>query len=551
MKAWQQLIQSQTPNGLTAPSLGGASAATTAVNSKAEQSSSSDEHQRSNVVDSGQRRKSISSSREGTPSQSSAVVGESFAGKSSHPITTAQSQTNASRTPTPTPSPRPPATPTSSSTSSTSSAPQVIPPSVPASQPAAVIPRPTKAQDFARNRIRRMQMLAQVTPQSHKPAQPQPPIPATSTTNSTTIDDQKKQEEANKPRSGAADSQSLSSQQQAPATGTESSHNTSIKATGFVSQSEHTSATNSVLNGSHFKAISDINNSSSYSTSSRSSAGNKFMNTHSRASPSLSQIVTNSFNHDTPPLPPPPPSSSSSLAESHLFVPPFSNSALQTTTIAHKTGVKGSQESTTGSRKHLIEMPSPPESLLVRIPRNLVRVSHRTHEFYEAKGLHDNLGTESVWSSRRADLEGLSLTVSIDLSLLRRFSSSQQATNIKPNRTEWLTRGHHIPENMGPFSHSIGDDSEPMETEPIMSFGSGEVRHVPGPTTSFDNDREISYLPKFIPSGASPGVDGCMGKDKCWYSWTDTIPGRDDSMTVLPYIYVDDDESDVMEIFTN
>ena len=573
MKAWQQLIQSQTPNGLTAPSLGGPSAVTTtiAVNNKTEQASSSDGHQQSDVIDSRERRKSISSSsREGTPGQSSMVVGESITSKSSRPTTTTtttatttttHSQTNASRTPTPTPtpSPRPPATPTSSSTSSSStpSVPQVQT-LVSAPQPAPVIPRPTKAQEFARNRIRRMQMLAQVTPQSHKPAQPQLPVSAAaSATDSITIDNQKKLETTNKPQSGATNFQSLSSsQQQVLVTGTESSHSASLKATSSVLQSEHTSTTNSVPNGGHLKAISDSSNSSSYSSSSLSSAGNtKFMNTHSRTAPSLSQIVTNSFNHDPSP-PAPPPSSSSTLAESHLFASPFSNSASQSTTIAHKIGVKGSQESNTGSRKVLLETPSPPESLLVRIPRNLVRVSRRNHEFHEAKGLHHTLGMESVWSSRHEDP---CLTVSIDLSLLRRFSNSQQATNVKPNRTEWLTTGHRIPENKGPFSRSIGGDSEPMETEPIPSFGNGGIPHIPvNAITSFGNDRGGPHLPtlvspgpKLVPSGASPGVDGCMGNDGYWYSWTDSIPGHEISVTVLPYIYVDDDESDIMEIFTN
>ena len=606
MKAWQQLIQRQTPNGLSAPSLAGAvGAPTITANNKPEQSSANDEQQpqQSNVADSRQRRKSISSSsREGTPSRSSTtMIGESLASKSSHPppppIATATAtaaggathlQTNASRTPTPTPSPHPPppATPTSSSLS-TSSAPQVppVPSSVAGSTPqtAAVIPRPTKAQDFARNRIRRMQMLAQVTPQSHKPvvAMPQAPFPAAtaaamSTTTSSMANEQqpKSQEEnASQPQrqSGGEISQFLASQQQLPppVTGTESFHNaSSVKGTGLVSQSDHNLATSPVLNGSHFKAaagtMAAVSDSKSSSKSSLlSSSSNKFIGAHSRSTPSLSQIVTNSFNHDPSP---PPPSSSSYLAEFHFSStppPPISTStsvSSLSTTIAHKVGVKSSQEKGTSSQERLTETPSPAkESLLVQIPRNLVHISRRNHEFREAKGLHHRTDRPGLSS----DLEEFSLTVSIDLSILHQFSNSRQAIggsleDIKRNRTEWFVKeGHHIPENS---LHKFGDASEPMETDTITSFGSGGISRVPtftssGHFTAFGGGMGIPHLPtpspRLIPSGASPGVDGCMGSDGYWYSWTDSIPGHDVSVTVLPYIYVDDDESDAMEVFTN
>lgn len=607
MKAWQQLIQSQTPNGLSAPSLAGAAGAPTiTANNKSEQSSANDgqQPQQSNVSDSRQRRKSISSSsREGTPNRSSTtMVGEPLVSKSTHPppppIATATAgggtrlQTNASRTPTPTPSPHPsPATPTSSS-SSTSLAPQAPPSSVASSTPqtAAVIPRPTKAQDFARNRIRRMQMLAQVTPQSQKPAAvvPQAPVPAaaaTSTTTSSMANElQPKSQEVNasqqqqrQQQSGGDISQSLTSQQQLPpiAAGAEAFHNaSSIKATtGLVSQSDHTLAMSPVLNGSHFfKAaagtMAAVSDSKSFSKSSLSSSSNKFISAHSRSTPSLSQIVTNSFNHDPPPPPPPPPSS---LAESHFSsTPPVSNSTAGSslsTTIAHKVGVKGSQERGTRSHERLTETPSPPEeSLLVQIPRSLVHISRRNHKLREAKELHHhNFGRDRQGLS--SDLEEFSLTVSIDLSLLHQFSNSQQVIggsleDVKRNRTEWFVKeGHHIPENMDPSLHKFGDASEPMETDTITSFGSGGISRVPtftssGHFTAFGSgSARIPHLPtpepRLVPSGASPGVDGCMGSDGYWYSWTDSIPGHDVSVTVLPYIYVDDDESDAMEVFTN
>ena len=613
MKAWQQLIQSQTPNGLTAPSLGGAGATatppTTTANNKSEQSSPSDgqQQQRSNVADSRQRRKSVSStSREGTPSQLST---ESLAGKSSSRpppppapavIGGTHGQTNTtSRTPTPTPSPRPPNTPTSSSSSTSSPSGSQVPPlpppppsSVPSSapQPAPVIPRPTKAQDFARNRIRRMQMLAQVGPQSHKPSQITVPTSSMTTTSSSSDEQLPKSQEVNKSQpcqlqSEVANySQSLSSQLQAPAaTSTDSVHNSSsVKATTVAPNS------NSVLNGSNFKvvataAVSDSKSFLAYSNSSQSSSSNKFMNAHSRSTPSLSQIVTNSFNHDSPlppSLPPPPISVSSSLDESRFSsaAPSFSNTATSalSTAIAHKIEVKSSQESSVSSHKQVIEdTPSPPESLLVRIPRNLVHISRRNHEFHEAKGPHyDDFRTDWLGQGLHvaSNREEFSLMVSIDLSLLHPFSNSQEAIggamkDIRQNRTEHLMKGHDVGKNSDLSMYKFGDVGEPipMETETFTSFGSGGIPHVPtsftssGHFSSFGSDEGIPYNvhlpatpgPQLVPSGASPGVDGCMGSDGYWYSWTDSIPGHDVSVTVLPYIYVDDDDSDVMEIFTN
>jgi hypothetical protein len=192
-----------------------------------------------------------------------------------------------------------------------------------------------------------------------------------------------------------------------------------------------------------------------------------------------------------------------------------------------------------------------------------VHIGRRNHEFREAKGLGHNFGTDRQGLPSRP--EGFSLTVSIDLSLLHRFSNSQQAIgggleHVKPNRTEWFAeRGHRIPENMEPPLHRFGDASEPMETETITSYGSGGIPRVPtftssGHFTAFGGGG-IPPLPmpesRLVPSGSSPGVDGCMGSDGYWYSWTDSIPGHDVSVTVLPYVYVDDDESDEMEVFTN
>ena len=542
MKTWQQLIQSKTPNGLTAPSLGGASAA----NNKTEQLSS-DGHQRPNIVDSSQRRKSISSSREGTPSQS-AIVGESLASKSGPPPTATHSHKDASRTPTPTPtpSPRPPATPSSSTPSSSPPSIPQVPASVPTPPQPAIIPRPTKAQDFARNRIRRMQMLAHVSPQSQKPLPP--PSAATATTSSTIqSEDLQKQQEANKPQhqqqeqSGTPNSQSLSSQSQIPPAapgGIESPHNSSIRAPSFISQSEHSSTTsNFVVNGSHFKATSD-SNSLSHSTSSQSSASVKFMNAHSRTAPSLSQMVTNSVNHHN--------LSSSNEFESRSFTTPSSNSVSQAS-IARKIGVKGSLGKSSHKR---LETPPPPtpESLIVRIPRNHVHISPRNRELCEAQGLHHDFSTESAWSSSQAlpSEEEFSLIVSIDLSLLRRVSNHHQQAihglDIEAKRTEWLIENHYTPAasmNMEPPTNSI-NDSEPMETEPITSFGNGGIPLHP-----------LTPGLQVVPTGASLGVDGYMGSDGCWYSWTDPIPGHDAAVTIMPYIYIDDEESDSMQIFSN
>lgn len=81
------------------------------------------------------------------------------------------------------------------------------------------------------------------------------------------------------------------------------------------------------------------------------------------------------------------------------------------------------------------------------------------------------------------------------------------------------------------------------------------LAHPPGTTCSsgpstMDVDSSSGFAPNSlaelkeeqshtIPVSAVPGVDGCHGHDGLWYRWTQSIPGEDLSVTVLPYVYID------------
>ncbi len=51
--------------------------------------------------------------------------------------------------------------------------------------------------------------------------------------------------------------------------------------------------------------------------------------------------------------------------------------------------------------------------------------------------------------------------------------------------------------------------------------------------------------PHTMPDGAIVGVDGCHGHDGLWYGWMEAIPGKEFSVTVLPYVYIDGAEDPV------
>ena len=500
VKTWQQLIQSQTPNGLTAPSLcdtgnGGGGA------SKTEQRL----HQQPNIVES--RCQSVSSSREGTPSQLSS--GEPLAGKSGGP----PSHKNASRTPTPTPSPHPPSSVQPTSLTQCSPAPVSAPPSQP-----PVIPRPTKAQDFARNRIRYMQMFSAVkkTSTAQTTLQSQQPLPLSA----------EDQQQPPQPAGTVASSQSLPEQQNSlPSISTSLNSVTDSSTCSSDSQSEPPSAVSPVSNGGHLLKPS-LTSSSANTSTSQSAANIKLTNAHQRTA-TLSQIVTNSYSQDL---------TSTGISFSSL-VPSLAPSSQ--TSIAHKVGIKCSRDKNS-------HMTPPPESLVVQIPRNLVQVvsltTDESHESSEVRELHD------------VDLEpslpenDLSLIVKIDISLLLRgrqdFNSLLSCGDVdtRPNRTEVLEndRKHHpasnlmIPVNLQHKKrHKVTEYDEPMETETSLLFGKREI-----PFTGHH----------LVPSGVSPGVDGCLGNDGYWYAWTDTIPGHDEAVTVLPYIYIDDESNDGIDL---
>ena len=492
---------------------------------KTEQPSTGVGQKLSNLVES--RRRSVSSSREGTPSTQSVV--DTLASKSE--------RNNASRTPTPTPSPRPPPPAKSSLQALPTQAPVSATPPQPLSAP--VIPRPSKAQEFARNRIRRMQMfsavkkptIAQGTPQSQQ-------VQESATTGATGNEElppqqQRQQQESTQP-STAPSFQSLPPLPPPPQptslSAISNSLNSATKMPDLVSHPQPLSA-GQVTNGSHLKPSNHTSLSPSPpSDFSRSSHSAKLANSLPKATISLSQIVTNSLNHEP----------STSTDKLRLTTP--STLSSQEGLIAHKIGTKGQWDWSSNSGP---ETKPELESFVVRIPRNLVHVPPRQgsqrHKFSGKKEATEISEGESVMTTKQEEL-----IISINLLLLRRarqtgasWQVGQNHSDTRPDRTEQLAvnhRGLDQPTGTELEQQSLKQDNhadyrfdEPMETDYYTSLGRRE---------------NPSAQPQLIPSGAYPGVDGCLDDDGYWYPWTETIPGRDEAVTVLPYVYIDDDSCD-------
>lgn len=547
VKAWQQLIKKQTPNGLTTPSLGSApgNGGGAGANKTVEHTLPSDLQQKPNLVASA-RRQSIGSSREGTPLEESLA---SKAGKQSH-----SKKYAASRTPTPTPSPHPLPSSSTSSVSASSSAPP------PLQQP-PVVPRQTKAQDFARNRIRRMQMfsavkkpnMGQMSSQSH-----QLPAPSSSSSTATTAPSLEEQSKEQLPLETGMAAITAGSQSQPPRQTALPPVSMSLsslsKPSSFLFHSEPSFISSSpISNGSHShvtlsQSPSLLSSSSSTvvsppTNSSQSMAHVNLSNSHSRHTTSLSQIITNSLNHEP-----------TTLTEMSVVPSAPQPSSVQTS-IAHKIGVKGSR----GEDSHRIPDMPLPDSLVVRIPRSNVQVRSLLNDTRINDCSHkNNLSSDSLRSTQRAGDE-LSMIVSIDLSLLLRGKGRPVTTSlplnsapeIRPSRTEQQlsTESRHGATPCSFFAvksepvdlhvknnqqqHAVVMENEvAMETESTPLFGK----------------RELTFNePRPIPLGAYPGVDGCLGNNGFWYTWTDIIPGQDEALTVLPYIYIDEESEDCID----
>ena len=88
-----------------------------------------------------------------------------------------------------------------------------------------------------------------------------------------------------------------------------------------------------------------------------------------------------------------------------------------------------------------------------------------------------------------------------------------------------------------PLHHQVPDikeeDLEEIKLEPYVDEDESVA----------DTCRSLTsgVLPyKLKPPLCQPGIDGCIGCDGNWYSWPDYMPGVDDNVTVLPYVYIDD-----------
>ena len=175
--------------------------------------------------------------------------------------------------------------------------------------------------------------------------------------------------------------------------------------------------------------------------------------------------------------------------------------------------------------------PAPSLSLLVKIPRQSVRLSkgnsltdmHRS----TLTGLAGFGGSQFAMSQTRAEdpAKVLSLIVSIDTSVLPQSAPLPKVG--KPIKTETSPEAHALLSKASSHVYpamkrtEMASDSE--RTSPM------EVDRPSSSSSSSSSSAE----------GSVPGIHGCIGPDGLWYDWTTAIPGQEPCVTMLPYVYVD------------
>ena len=242
--------------------------------------------------------------------------------------------------------------------------------------------------------------------------------------------------------------------------------------------------------------------------------------------------------------------------------------------LKHKRRKKRKHGSSSGSSKT-----KRVEQLTVSIPRSLVTVNlqHRDHHS-SAKSITKK--SRSPENNRTKHLG--KLMVRVDLALLRGASSAETQPKASPqsacgkqdNKSHIHTNGTVNSSNSS-LSRALSSKDRKLKASSNSQRGTdagmwkSNYRNTPQkilvpPVSSEDvpdgNMQEPDLcdaekkctiikdvpvpvqqevVPKNLPEGALPGINGCVGGDGQWYEWTECIPGRGSEITVLPYIYID------------
>lgn len=429
VKQWQQLLQNQTPNGLSS---------TSAVSTKTDASVQPSPPQ----------------SRVPTPKPTTEAVAASVKNDIKHET---------------------------SSTKDENSRNSVTPP--PLAPPQSL--RQSTAMNFAKNRIKMMQMLSSVK-KPNAPATQQPPLSQTQPQSSETINSSQTSETSlsQKPNTDEQHSEQKIIDTQGPA----------------VSHTYHTAT--SISDNSH-----------------------KFVSTLTTVPHTKQTCIVPPSRDDIP--------GSSQHALTNNFQDNSKGPIYHVPPNSSVVAVKGNELSE--------EIETPSVSLVVNIPRHLVilKINQSKSTSPKIDGVNrldfESRTQDESPSTMNDHSSDLNLTVSIRTSLLKRVPPCPSSDGLKL-KTECST---------DPSNSSILH-SNLLETHPVCERDVTEQLQ----TYNFDKseattrvvDPCLSHMRpsgKLKPPWALQGVHGCVGDDGAWYTWSDSIPGKDLSVTVLPYVYVD------------
>ena len=482
VKQWQQLLQNKTPNGLSSSTPAPSSKPSTTIQPSLEPSPPSTRTPTPKPMETD---KSINNEVQSPP-----VVDNSPTVDDSVPITSSSSP--------------------------------------PAAQPL----RQTAATNFARNRIKMMQMLSSVKKPSVQSTQPQ----------QTQQNEQQQQQTQQQQQQGMQQQQAMQQQQQG------------LQQQRLQPQQHQAQPQQTLPTGGIKQEQTQVHKAHPHKQTDRPTTQGTNAISHISI-PAAKFNVNDNGQKLVSPL--------SSIAQPSVQTPPTkaqselptSSQALHKDSTAHVPSKPHSLNSalvaTTGKEMGPERRSPSPMCLVVSIPQNVLKLqlNHRklttrktddTSRFYASRS--DSSNQEFSMQDQRNKVSDLNFTVSIRTCLLERVPScpSTGANMLKYSDSKIVSHCSKLD-----MTHT------PMGLQPLHGNTTKQFKNNLSDSDSTLKDLYLEHRQSsrsLMPTGALQGVDGCVGEDGTWYTWSDTIPGKNMSVTVLPYVYFDGFDNGVHDI---
>ena len=191
---------------------------------------------------------------------------------------------------------------------------------------------------------------------------------------------------------------------------------------------------------------------------------------------------------------------------------------------------------------------------LVKLPLEKVQLNSSRHDVREStKKLSDKVSFNDV-DSRISPSGSRELRVSFSVSLLTRVPMARDMVSLERVHSIRETDINRTNSSLPcALNHTTQDQNLPLIQaksnihEQITSLNLADTSINANPSRlkkEFLKEDLTCHIPtnrcQAIPSGACPGIDGCVGLDGYWYDWTDHITNQGQAVTVFPYVYIDD-----------